>query len=278
MKLIFNRLFVAICLLANTALMANSIIIKDLVVFGDSLSDNGYSKEGGFNHYSNGPVWPEYFIKHTTIKLHDYAWGGARTDFNNYHAMNWSGLLWQIDHYSVNSKPDNTLYVIWAGVNDLADGDNSSVNSAKNIMVAVDKLIDDGAKHIVIFTLPDITLAPAYNNPKLAEYAHYSTIKNKVKNNIVHFNQQLEFFINQKKQALPASGITINLIDYYDFFNQLTTNKYYQNYLDPWSGTYEYPKYDSYMWWDAWHPMTNVHKRIADYAKQMLQKSGFVIR
>jgi len=82
---------------------------KNIVVFGDSLSDQGnfYSMSGGQppepyfeGRYSDGPVWVEHLIKNLEIKgqLLNYAHGGAQTgDTNLFEGF--PGLLTEIDAY-----------------------------------------------------------------------------------------------------------------------------------------------------------------------------------
>lgn len=199
---------IIICFLFPSYVLANPVI-HHLIVFGDSLSDQGYSKYGGFNRYSNGPVWPEYFIhNYPGLQLEDYAWGGAKTDSGNYNGMNWSGLQWQIDRYHPANDPSHSLIVIWCGVNDLIEADANPGQSAQNIINAIDGLTEKGARHLVILTLPDITLAPAYNDQSLPDYAHYAAIKEQVKNQIYSFNQRLVFLVNLKKNRLNITGVT----------------------------------------------------------------------
>lgn len=240
-----------------------------LVVFGDSLSDRGHSQYGGFNRYSNGLVWPEYIGESLCRDcVQDYAWGGARTDNGNYNGFNWSGLFWQIDQYKLNTNPYKTLYIIWAGANDLINGDASGAEAAKNINMAIDKLAAKGAKYIAVLTLPDITMVPAYNNDKLPEFKQFHPVKGAVQAQIFSFNKTL------KSYAQNRGSVKVYYIDMYHFFAAL--NAQYKNASDPWLGTYHYPKDNDYMWWDSFHPMTSVHHEISRYLQMEFKKRGIV--
>lgn len=144
--------------------------IKKLVIFGDSLSDNGNLKE--FTHYipndpyfkgrfSNGLVWNDYFSILTEVPILNYAYGGSKTKsennmpiykfvaylksgvrnlitggmtnyVNNYVKNN---LQWNSTKgsYSIRSS-DETLYVIWIGGNDYLE----SMNSEKEFRKLID--------------------------------------------------------------------------------------------------------------------------------------------
>src|SRR6202041_1516226 len=84
-------LFVAILLLAITPL-ANASSYSALVVYGDSLSDNGnlyaaigYPPSPYFQgRFSNGPVAAEQLAVALGVPLLDFAVGGATSGIGNY--------------------------------------------------------------------------------------------------------------------------------------------------------------------------------------------------
>ncbi len=255
------------------------VSITNVVVFGDSLSDRGFTKEqGGFNRYSNGPVWPEYFTSDLCKTcLQVYAWGGAKSDQTNVNNLDWSGLLWQVEHYRMTTNPEHTLYIIWVGANDLIQGETNGAIPPTNIMLAMDQLIDKGARYIAVFNLPDFSLVPAYNDPQLPEYNEYSPIKGRVKQELKTYNQTLKTLLKQKKKDYSgdAPGVTIYSVDFSDFFNKLIRR--YNNKQSPWLGTYDYPEKNGYFWWDHWHPMTSVHQQIAKHVKQSLEQQALIL-
>lgn len=143
--------------------------VKRLVIFGDSLSDNGNLKE--FTHYlpsepyfkgrfSNGLVWADYFSIMTQIPILNYAYGGAKSssDINMpvYKFVSYlksgvrnlitGGMTNYVNSYikshlnlkSLNKTqtiqtPDETLYIIWIGGNDYLDSMNSQKEFTKLI-------------------------------------------------------------------------------------------------------------------------------------------------
>ncbi|GGI86204.1 SGNH/GDSL hydrolase family protein [Legionella impletisoli] len=182
---IFFTLFTLLFSLAVSATPINKI-----VVFGDSLSDNGnfyeYMKkqfptapyyEGRF---TNGPVWIELVANAKETELFDYAFGGA-------------GVLDPVEdpdsalfnlHQEVNSyflanedKADaDALYIVWIGSNNYLampeDDDKALSIVLGGIKTEVQRLVDKGAKHIVVVNLPDLGKTPVaydYNaNDKLS--------------------------------------------------------------------------------------------------------------
>lgn len=270
-------LFLMLLLMPNISNAAN---IKHLVVFGDSFSDDGFGNNAGFTRYSNGSVWPEYLNQSLCATcVENYAWGGARSDYKNYNNLEWSGLLWQIEKYKRSTPPDDTLVFILAGINDLTDGNQDGKEPVQNIAKAIQKLTNAGIKNIVVLSLPDITLAPAYNNPKSPDYAKYSPIKTKVKAEIDTYNQELNNLIkNQNQQyAKKHLPIKLTLIDLSTLLNNLVAAKQYQNYQEAWQGTYAYPDPKGYMWWDDWHLMTSAHQHVAEHVRHELKKTEFTL-
>src|SRR5437588_8056906 len=82
---------------------ANADKYRRLVVFGDSLSDNGnlFALTGFppapyyMGRFSNGPVWVEDLAQYLDVPLDDYAFGGANTDATNINGP-FPGILAQI--------------------------------------------------------------------------------------------------------------------------------------------------------------------------------------
>ena len=70
-----------------------------LDVFGNSLTDDGTDIDDrhGFQRFSNGPVWSTHLARMLGCsKVYNYAYSGAKSDYDNYYFKEWSGLLWQV--------------------------------------------------------------------------------------------------------------------------------------------------------------------------------------
>lgn len=163
--------------------MVSATSINTIVVFGDSLSDNGnlfeYMKrqlplsppyfEGRF---TNGPIWVEllaesYFPKNTQAHLLDYAFGGAGVMEDDEDGDGYFTLAREIDSYllSHNDKADaNSLYVVWMGANNYLaipnDAEKALYDVDQGMQHSLQHLVDKGAKHILVVNLPDLGKTP----------------------------------------------------------------------------------------------------------------------
>jgi phospholipase/lecithinase/hemolysin len=107
--------FLSIFLFGRSAALA-ATPFSDLIVFGDSLSDNGNA-----GRFSNGPVWAERIAERMGLDLQparsggtNYAIGGARTHGGL------TDVLSQTAAYLARRSVDpDALYIVFAGANDL---------------------------------------------------------------------------------------------------------------------------------------------------------------
>lgn len=172
-------------LLSLYAYAASSKTIDQVVVFGDSLSDNGnlyeymdhqlpMSPPYYAGRFTNGPVWVELLMDKVypvngQAHLLDYAFGGAgiATDGEQEDEAGFT-LRNQIKNYldtHQDGAQPNTLYVVWIGANNyfnLPDHADEAVHLVidgihKNIV----NLIQQGAKHILVLNIPNLSKIPA---------------------------------------------------------------------------------------------------------------------
>lgn len=255
-----KSLFISLLCVFLFPVSGNSQNFKNIVAFGDSFTDNGYINGHGFNRDTNGYVWVEYLAEMLGCQeVDNRAWGGARTDNGHYMGFDWSGFNWQIDKYTIDSEPDETLYTVWIGVNDYWDTKDDPTNSVKNIQTGLIKLIDKGAKHFVVFNNFDLTLSLGYSSK-----TEYQSLIPEVKKLTRRFNSELFNMLFERETGLAPSypDIKIYFIDIQTFMNDLVASK--QFHQSPWRGTYQFPDPDKYLWYDEWHPMTSCHKQIAE--------------
>lgn len=175
--------------------------LSKIVVFGDSLSDNGnlyeYMQhripssppyfEGRF---SNGPVWVEHlassaFPGNEADHLLDYAFGGAAV----VEGMDDDALFTlkrEVDAYLIahqNQADPLSLFVVWIGANNylaLSDNVEKTVDDVnKGIKKELERLAKSGAKHILVLNLPDLGSTPAAREfDKQTELSTYSRLHN----------------------------------------------------------------------------------------------------
>ncbi|STY28380.1 lysophospholipase A [Legionella wadsworthii] len=158
--------------------------LHNIVVFGDSLSDNGnlyrFMKfqlppsppyfEGRF---SNGPLWIEhlinsYFPENPSAHLLDYAYGGAGVSEEEGDDEVLFTLRREVNDYLSDHQDkasEDSLYVIWIGANNYlafpSDMDETLHNVNTGIIHSMQRLVQKGAKHILVVNLPDLGRTPA---------------------------------------------------------------------------------------------------------------------
>jgi len=157
--------------------------ISKVIIFGDSLSDTGNAyKLSNYTwpivppyyqgRFCNGPNWVDRL---TTINKSNYAYGGATTDSNfvqgltKLNTLAVPGVRQQIAMYlndSSNSTIDftRTLYIIWAGGNDLVYNSSLTISSIVNsLMNGIRDLLAVGAKNFLIFNQPPVQAFPYFS-------------------------------------------------------------------------------------------------------------------
>jgi thermolabile hemolysin len=174
-------------LVALALLMAGQVLVfaaatpfSRIIVFGDSVSDNGelYRLTGDAyppppyweGRFSNGPVWPEYLAPDLGMAglLEDYAVGGATSGTQvNGAPPDWPhGVKGQIQDYVASHRCDpNALYIIWTGHNDIfipldqvpmGDLDAAKVAFVANMKSNIQTLWDKGARNIMVVNILDV--------------------------------------------------------------------------------------------------------------------------
>lgn len=192
-----NRIAAILTLLALAALSVSTPAraYDKVVVFGDSLSDNGNvaalvpSNLGVYpaapyaaGRLSNGKVWAEDFAASLGVPLDDRAFAGALTDTTNGSnavltafglPANALGIQTQVSNYvAANPKLDaNALYIVWGGANDLLTNATAYYTNylgggqlykagANNIAGEVTALKNAGATNFLIPNLANLGETP----------------------------------------------------------------------------------------------------------------------
>lgn len=261
----------ALFLYLPTAALASNF--DTLVVFGDSLSDNGnlfaydptqvpsdYYYQGRF---SNGPVWAEYLADAGFLDcdLVDRAYGGATTD-----GAFPLGLIAQVSAYTGSATlEDNTLFAIWIGANDFLNGSTDYAASAANIGTALDDLAAFGAEHILIINLPDLGSTPRNLGTEYEDGARMLS---------QGFNAALAAVIDAFQVANP--DVNVYEFDVYAFMQAVAGDPDSYGFTN---ATQVSPSYDiadnfdnsaGYVFWDDIHPTTEAHEVIADQVLSIL--------
>lgn len=163
--------------------LINAAPLHNIVVFGDSLSDNGnlyelmkhqlpQSPPYYDGRFSNGPVWVEhviasYFPASPTTHLLDYAVGGSGVSEDDEDDVLFT-LKKQVNTYLLSHQDKasaDDLYVVWIGANNYlglpSDVAQTLQDVNNGIVHSIEVLIDKGAKHILLINIPDLGKTPA---------------------------------------------------------------------------------------------------------------------
>lgn len=151
---------------------------------GDSLTDNGNLYNRLFKlipksppyfqgEFSDGHVWADevgkYFHDRYNIAFENFAVGGTTVILRSpTHALPYF-FGEEINEYLLhdlwNKEKNKVLYAIWIGANDYLDElqqdpDSLTTEVVNRMVQNIVTLIDKGAEHFLIFSLPDLALTP----------------------------------------------------------------------------------------------------------------------
>ena len=265
--------------------------IDRLVVFGDSLSDTGnaYIGTGGAvgaapdyqnGRFTDGPntfpstsaptgLWIDQFAAKLNLPSptpflaggSNYAVGSAQTGTNAAYDGRSPEAPYvdqQVAFYSATSSASpNSLYVFWAGSNDLLRG-NNPLTAVSNISANIATLAAGGAKNFLWVNVPQVgqipdvtTLGPVVSNILGAEAVAYHLAS-----------------VEAITQLKAQYGISIISVDAYGLFGDILSNPAaygFTNTTDPAQGQPNVNP-NNYVFWDGLHPTTAAHALVADLA------------
>ncbi|PZT98348.1 MAG: autotransporter domain-containing esterase [Brevundimonas sp.] len=282
-------LAVAACAFAGSA---SAQTYNRLVVFGDSLSDNGnlYLISGGTQppsppyarRFSNGPTFVELlgfnaanFNGSVTGSI-NYAFGGSRTDAS---AGVPFGMLNQLSRYTAAGGrfSSTDLVSVLGGANDIFQGlpiagasaspvaaiTPVATAAAANIDSLVNSIAGAGAGTILVTNLPKLSLTPQFRGTTAAPLADYA---------VTTFNAALQANLTATAAARPGGNIV--MMDLFKVGDTLAA--------DPgafgianiaqtcFNGVTVCSNPDSYFYFDGVHPTAAGHRIIAQLATDYL--------
>ena len=287
-----RRVVELVLIASGLSTVAQAGPITSVVVYGDSLSDNGnlFAATGqpGAPYYqgrrSNGPVAVEQLATALAVPLLDFAWIGATTGIGNYAdggtpttsgAFSLPGMQVELALTQASLGPylTNGLFVVWGGPNDFLSPSpmDSTEQAIVNRAVAdevsiVDNLELLGAHDILVPGMPDLGLTPYYQSLGATAAAQASAITDV-------YNAELS-------SSLP-SGVLF--YDTASLMRQIVGNPGaygFTDVTDPcYNGTTVCSDPSQYLFFDSFHPTTAADTLVADgfLAATTPEPSGFVL-
>ena len=296
-----SLLAAALALSAAAPAFAGDNIFSNTWFFGDSLTDSGYFRpyiisQAGPNgalvgRFTTNPglVWSEYMANYFGTNADpalgftgtgvvpeggtNYAIGGARvgTDAPGNPSLSMNTQLAM--YLSSNTVDPNALYTVWGGANDIfAVTDPTTAPTIIGQAVAsevgiVSQLEAAGAKYVMVATVPDIGLTPAYAGANSALGTQLTT----------SYNDALF-------SSLAAAGLRVIPLDTFHLLQEIVSNPGaygFTNTTTPACGMvssqlcspldYVAADVSGYVFADGVHPTTTAHAVLANYAISIIE-------
>jgi thermolabile hemolysin len=287
-------LLVCVLLLSSTAAAGP---FTNIVVFGDSLSDVGNIAQAPFintpgpyywnGRFSNGPVYAETLatglglpaLKRSTASGGtDFAYGGAKTTGTAFpDNLFVQDIDDQVDQY-LGTANASTLYVVFAGANDLLQGQTNMSVPVNSLQNSINKLISAGARKFLVVNLPPLGNTPRYNGSQTT-LTQYNTRSQQ-------FNTALSTMLDGMQTSNPTSAFY--RFDLMALFNKTLANpsafgltnvtRSAAPGLSPGDTSYDTSQIVSnpnqYLFWDEVHPTQTVHGILAQRALDLFRLPG----
>lgn len=278
-----HSLIITLAILTMSVCNGYALEFKNIVVFGDSLSDNGnlfsltesYPPEPYYQgRISNGPVWYDYLVEElgvTGITL-NYAYAGAQTGKTNVNDDDFNadlpGFLDEVEAYlsmaalSVKfpgafAMPKDSLFIIWIGSNEFPKITDpaAQINQASlNVEKALSQLIEAGASKFIVINVPDLGKTPRAN-----KNATISAIATQISSG---FNLAIDLLLSEIETIYP--NISIIRVDTFSLMSEIIENGVIYGFTDTKNQQLNIAERTIaegiYMFWDDIHPTTALHK------------------
>ena len=272
---------------------ANAALVADRVfAMGDSLTDmgnfflaTGQPPAPYAQRFSNGPVWAEHVaqicgaapLAPSVAGGTNYAWGFARATDEGVGAPLTPSLGIQVGQFLAggHSPTSNDLFLVWAGANDLFDGQPNPILSATAVVNQVKALTDGGAKQLVVMNLPPIQDTPDFRDLSAAQRAGAAMW-------VSAFNATLASGLDSLTTTLPSTT-ALYQFDTQGFFNDLISNPGDYGLTNVTDRAFNAsvpslaPNPGQYLFWDGVHPTTTSHRHLAVSVCQLPEPASALV-
>uniref|UniRef100_A0A0K0D0X1 SGNH_hydro domain-containing protein n=1 Tax=Angiostrongylus cantonensis TaxID=6313 RepID=A0A0K0D0X1_ANGCA len=263
-------------LLRFTVFFPREFRCQSMIVFGDSLSDDGVEAVGeshGFMRNSNGKVWPEYVEQMLQCDMYtNFAYSGAKSGRDNFYFEGWSGVRWQVEKYL-----ESNLYISGepliifqtGGVIDFFSGEKDATNVVANIEASIEN-ITQAMSSGTLFVLSVLDLG---TSPGVRAAEDSSELQQRLGELVSETNRHLAriVFDSEKGARRLYPKLRIRLLDINPLVLEAMNSL---NITEP----FTYHNVDigprsvySYAYYDLWNPSTIVHNTLAEEIVKHLQ-------
>lgn len=251
-----------------TSLVASASSFSSVIVYGDSLSDNGnlYALSGDTyppsppyydGRFSNGPVAVEQLAADLGVPLYDFAVAGATSGVGNYvdggtqttlGSLGLPGMEAEVAESApllASPLTSTSLFVVWGGANDFVIGGSPTV-AAGDIDAIVASLEGDGARNILVPGLPNLGLTPDYYGDSAA----------------TAYSEELNTLL---QATLPGDATYVNTFNLLDQIEADPGAYGITNTTTPcFNGVTVCADPSQYLFWDGFHPTTTADTIVAN--------------
>jgi len=301
-RTVFGGLCIAMFLFSPS--VAFALKFKHIIAFGDSLSDynnlHTYFPDEVPVARTNGATWVMYLAdEFNAITLDNNAFIGAMTSKHLYddiqtlsdsEAVPQFGFVSQVDRFISENRPfepSETLFTVCIGGNNLirfgmenennptADPTPMIQSAMADIGYAFNKLLEVGAMHIAVLTVPDPGKAPYYNWRTEMEIIGSSLLASS-------YNQAMLTTVKQVVSIKP--DVTIYEFDMFQIVDDIIEKEIFPNIagsymkLDDefYALTETNGPAEDYLFYDSVHPTTKAHEYFAIEVAQEVMFHGYV--
>lgn len=285
------KILLLVSLLVPIGTFAADKRIRNVFVFGDSLSDTGnlaslpqyvFLNRPPFNHgYTNGQFAVEVLAKYLRLKVNpslhligypkgtNYAIAGATAGGTGNPQINLTSQVDTFLSYHANSAHKDALYIIFIGGNDVIDAlENPGEPVITNAVQAIDDniraLIFSGAKAILVVNVPDLGLTPKIRLLGVNVATLASTLTNE-------FNSDLLTHLNNVEKDLHVDIVDFDLYQLSHIVSDHSIGMGYTNSTEACfdstklvyiNGCHSAANFEDYFYFDDFHPTDATHERI----------------
>jgi phospholipase/lecithinase/hemolysin len=303
------RLLISVLVLCLST-MVSATTLTNVVVFGDSLSDNGnffeYMKHQlpmdppyYRGRFTNGPVWVElltesFYHRNASSHLLDYAYAGAAVLNDDDETP--LTLRNEVSSYLLSHQDQadpNSLYVVWIGANNYLalpeDGEQTVREVNDGIKASLQHLIDRGAKYFLVLNMPDLGRTPGAR-----DYDAVAALTNMAERH----NELLVATIDAMKTANPS--VQFVSFDVKSALDEMLTRPQAYGFTNVTDTCYESAAQglslhgglaiaahikvkatpnacDGYLFFDPVHPTVMAHRIMAERTRAMLDDAGITL-